>query len=309
MRVRSRRHEPAPSQPAGHLAPPARPHARPSWAAVVRAWVRLPHPGPILLVLGATAGFALLAPGGGPTAGEWVALLGAMLGGQLAIGAVNELVDAAADARVKPWKPIPAGLVSRRAALGLAALGLLAMLLGSAWLGPASFVLCALGTGAGLAYDLAFKRSALSWLPYLVALPLLPTWVWASLGAFDPALLALYPLGACATVAVHLAQALPDVTGDRAAGIRNATTLLGERRALLICWAAALAAPVLALPAASLLGARPAVVAPAALLAAVLVLVDVTLTWVRSGLGVRACFPCVALATAAMGLGWVLALR
>src|SRR5918997_6964625 len=104
------------------------------------------------------------------------------------------------------------------------------MLLGSAWLGPASFALCALGTGAGLAYDLAFKRSAFSWLPYLVALPLLPTWVWTALDAFDPALLTLYPLGACATLAVHLAQALPDVPVDRAAGIGSATTLLGQRR-------------------------------------------------------------------------------
>src|SRR5688500_16567299 len=168
---------------------------RPTAAAKLRGLALLPHPGPIAVVLAATAGFALLAPGPAPSPRDWVLLLGAMLGGQLAIGAVNELVDAPDDAVAKPWNPIPAGLVGVRAAVSLAAVGLLAMVAGSAAFGPSSLLLCAVGTGAGLAYDLWLKRSTLSWLPYLVALPLIPTWVWVALDAFDPALLALYPLG------------------------------------------------------------------------------------------------------------------
>jgi 4-hydroxybenzoate polyprenyltransferase len=276
---------------------------------VVRAFVALPHPGPIALVLAATAGFALIAPGEAPSAGEWAALLGAMLGGQLAIGAVNEVVDAGDDALAKPWKPIPAGLVSRRAALLLAAVGLLAMAIGSATFGLASLGLCALGTTAGFAYDLRLKRSLIPWLPYLVALPLIPIWVWTALDAFEWRLLALYPLGALAAFAVHLAQALPDVAADRAAAIRSPTTLLGERRVLVLCWLMAIGTPLLALFGAWLLDARVQVVALASAAALALVGLDVALTALRPRLGVRACFPCVAVGTAAIGLVWVWALR
>jgi len=234
-----------------------------------------------------------------------------MLGGQLTIGALNEVVDVELDAVSKPHKPIPAGYVSVRAALVLACVSLLAMIWFSAGFGLSSLLLCALGTGAGLAYDLWFKRTLLSWLPYLIALPLLPIWVWTALapGGFDSRLLALYPLGAFAVVGVHLSQALPDTVEDRAAGIRSLSSSLGERRAILACWIAMLWTPLLAVAAAPLLVDRLVVVWLAALVVAVLVGLDVVLYTARRRLGVMVCFPCVALSTAVMGLGWVLALQ
>lgn len=286
---------------------PANPPA-PRLAARLRGFVALPHPGPIAIVLGVTAGFALLAPGSPPTGLDWVALLGAMFGGQLAIGAVNEIVDAADDAVAKPAKPIPSGLVSVRAAQILTGIGLVGMVVGSAALGAASLALCTTGTVAGLAYDLWFKRSAFSWFPYLVALPLIPIWVWTALDAFDPALLALYPLGAGATLAVHLAQALPDVAADRSTGIESLTTRLGQRRALALCLAALCVSSLLALLAADAIGASFGVLGPAAAFAVGLVLLDGLLYLRAPDLGVRACFPCVAVGTAVLGLGWVLAL-
>jgi 4-hydroxybenzoate polyprenyltransferase len=277
--------------------------------AVARAWWRLPHPLPILVVLAATTGFALLARRGWPDLAELARLLGAMLGGQLAIGAVNELADLDLDRVAKPDKPLASGLVSERAARRLAGAGLVAMVVLGAPFGPAALALLALGTGLGLAYDLWFKRTALSWLPYVLALPLLPLWVWTALVGFDPMLALLYPLGAAAAVGVHLAQALPDAASDRAAGLDNAVSRLGERGALAVALLCALTAPVVAGSTALLLPgalANPAVVLAGAGAATGFLAVAGALYAANRPLGVRACFPLVASATVLVALAWVL---
>lgn len=290
--------------------------ARERWRAAgrtLRAYLLLPHAVPVVTVLVATAGFAVLVAGGAPPPGIWVRFLLAMLGGQVLIGAVNELVDAELDAATKPWKPIPSGAVSRRGALAVAAAGTAAMVGFGAGFGAPALALLLLGTGLGLAYDLWLKRTPLSWLPYLLALPLLPIWVQIALapGIFEPRLLLLYPLGAPTVVAVHLAQSLPDAASDRAAGVRNAVSLLGERRALVACWAATLVAPASALALLALrpgLAERPLAIVLAAGGAFGLVLLDAALYARHRRRGVMACFPCVAIATVGMGLGWLLAI-
>src|SRR5262245_3020541 len=75
---------------------------------VVHAYLRLPHAVPILVVMAATAGFAAIAADGWPATSKFAKLLLAMFCAQLVIGTVNELLDAATDALVKPSKPIPA---------------------------------------------------------------------------------------------------------------------------------------------------------------------------------------------------------
>src|SRR6476469_8930825 len=154
-----------------------RPAVAPSRLAVVRGYFVLPHAVPIVVVLAATAAFAFVAEGGSLKTSVLLRLLAAMLGSQLAIGATNELVDADLDAIAKPDKPIPAGLVSKRGARTLAIAGLIAMVVFSAGFGWGAFGLCALGTGAGVAYSFWFKRTIWSGIPYLIALPLLPIWV------------------------------------------------------------------------------------------------------------------------------------
>ncbi|MBX6342788.1 MAG: UbiA family prenyltransferase, partial [Thermomicrobiaceae bacterium] len=179
----------------------------------------------------ATALFGLLATGGHPDPRRYALVLLTMLAGQLAIGALNELRDRDLDAQTKPHKPIPAGLVSPRAALGITVAALALMLATGALLGPLPLLVAAIGTGAGLAYDLGLKRTRWSWLPYLVALPLLPTWVWLALARPEPRLLLLYPIGAPMVLAVHLAQSLPDAESDRAGGAGTLVARLGRRRA------------------------------------------------------------------------------
>jgi 4-hydroxybenzoate polyprenyltransferase len=279
-----------------------------AWTRTVRGYLLLPHLAPVLVVELATAAFAVIAWGGVPPAHLLGPLLLAMLGGQLAIGAMNELVDLPLDTAGKPWKPLPSGDVSIRGAQTMVALGLIMMVAFGWRFGVLALALLGAGTALGIAYDLWFKRTVWSWLPYLLALPLLPIWVFAALGKPEPRLLLLYPLGALATVGVHFAQALPDVTIDREAGLETVTSRLGEMRIFVFAWLATLSAPVLGWFAAQWLGASqqlvPIVIASG--LAVLLLAINVILIRADRRRGAIACFPLVATTTLGTGLAWTL---
>lgn len=174
--------------------------------------------------------------------------------------------------------------------------------------GPLAFALLALGTGLGVAYDLWAKRTVWSWLPYLLALPLLPIWVFAALGKPEPRLLLLYPLGALAVVGVHLAQALPDATIDREAGLDTVTSRSSEVLMFVFAWLTTLTAPVLSWFTAAWLGANQSfpVIALAAGFTLVLLTINVILVLANPHTGMAACFPLVAVATLGSGLAWTL---
>ncbi len=280
---------------------------RPTPPQVVRGYLVLPHAVPILVVMVATAAFALVAARGWPGWGTMTLLLGAMFGGQLAIGAVNELVDADLDAVAKPDKPIPSGLVSRRGARIVTLGGVAVMAALSVWLGVDALLLGALGTGAGIAYSLWFKRTIWSWVPYLIALPLLPIWVWTALSTVQPGLFAVYPIGAAAVIAVQIAQSLPDVAADRGTGVRTLAVVLGSERARLTCWGALLLAAALAALLAPWLTGEPWPVWIATVVAAGLVAVNVAQNWTDQRLATMACFPLIASGAVALGIGWAVA--
>ena len=288
---------------------PRSPHNRLT-ATRVRGYLLLPHLAPVLVVELATVAFAIIAWGALPPTHHLGPLLLAMLGGQLAIGAINELADLPYDSVDKPWKPLPSGHVSIRGARTMVAVGLIMMVAFGSRFGFLPFALLALGTGLGIAYDLWFKRTIVSWLPYLFALPLLPIWVFASLGRPEPRLLLLFPLGALATVGVHLAQVLPDVAIDRAAGLPTASSRLGQRLTFVIAWLTTLSAPALAWLAAWRLGIEQPYFAIqlAAALALVLLAGNIILVVTNRLAGIVACFPLVALSTLGSALAWTLTL-
>jgi 4-hydroxybenzoate polyprenyltransferase len=151
---------------------------------------------------------------------------------QAAIGALNDLVDAPRDAGLKPGKPIPAGLVSQRTArvvvLAGAVLGV-ALSVGS---GLGTTVVALLVLGVGGLYDLRFKGTAWSWLPFAVGIPLLPVYAWLGAAGRLPAAFAiLVPATALAGAALAIANALADVERDLAAETATVVTRLGPRRA------------------------------------------------------------------------------
>lgn len=281
---------------------------RPTWRQVIHGYLVLPHAVPIIVVMAATAAFALIAARGWPGTGQMTWLLLAMFGGQLAIGAVNEIVDADLDAQTKPTKPIPAGLVSRRGAWVMTSAGLVAMTLASLTFSVPVFLVCALGTVVGIAYSVWFKRTIWAWIPYLIALPLLPIWVWLALSEVDPGLFAIYPIGAAAVVAVQIAQSIPDVEADAQGNVRTLAVALGPRYARLACWGALGLAALLAAVMAPWLTGSARWVWGAAVIAGALVTVNAAI-WARDArAGALACFPCIAASAVILGIGWTLAL-
>lgn len=196
--------------------------------------MRVIHPFPTLLCVAATALLAMVAVQGLPGGSQLWRMLIVMLLAQSAIGVTNDLADRDLDAVTKPWKPIVAGTVSLRVAVALAVAAAVVALSIAATFGALSGALVALGTSCGLAYDLRLKRTALSALPFVAAIPLLPIWVWTALGAWTPVLWWLLPLGGLIGLSLHLANTLPDLQDDAAQGIRGLAHRLGTRRSALV---------------------------------------------------------------------------
>jgi 4-hydroxybenzoate polyprenyltransferase len=278
-------------------------HAR---GDVLRAYLVLPHAVPILAVLAATTAFALVAAGGWPGVVNLVCLLGAMLGGQLAVGAVNELVDVELDRLSKPYKPIPAGLVSHRGAKAIVLVGLLLMAAFSARFSIEAFVLCALGNGTGIAYSIWFKRTVWSWIPYIVAVPLIPIWVWTALDAVPIRMLAIYPLAVPAVIALQLAQSMPDIASDREAGVRTLAVELGSQWAPRVAWSCVLLPLTIAAYAATWVAERPEWIWVSCLISGALLASNVVIWCRNSHQGVMTAFPLIAAAVVVLGVGWTL---
>lgn len=196
----------------------------PAWLSLVRAF----HPFPSALVSAITVGIALFAID--DPARATVAMLGVgMLCYQFCIGLANDIVDADDDAGAKPWKAIPRGVLPRRVATGLAVGVGAAGLLVTAWLPPVAWLVGLVGLLCGLAYDIRLKRTAVSWLPLSIAMPLVPAWVFTAFRAWDNLLWWTFPLGAALGLAVHLANQLPDIADEEDSG--GATHRLGASSA------------------------------------------------------------------------------
>ncbi len=190
--------------------------------------VRLVHPFPSLLVSAVTVAIAVFAIDDPETA--TVVVLGTgMLCFQFAIGIANDVVDAQEDAKTKPWKAIPRGVVPRQAAViatvALAGTGLII----TSGLPIVAWFIGMAGLACGLVYDVQLKRTALSWVPLAVALPLVPVWAFTAFEAWDHLLWWAFPLGALLGLALHVANQLPDLEAEE--GAKGTAHRLGARRA------------------------------------------------------------------------------
>jgi 4-hydroxybenzoate polyprenyltransferase len=195
--------------------------------------LRLVHPFPSLLNSALVFGLAALAGGGTDRA----ALLAAgMLGLQFSIGTVNDLFDEGVDRVAKPWKPIAAGVVSRRAAVFVAVLaGGGGLAFAAAAAGLPSLAMAAAMLACGLVYDAWLKPTAFAWLCFSVAFAILPVYAWHGVtGQLPPRPEFLIPLAALAGPLIQLSNALADLERDAAAGIRTLATRLGGRASLAV---------------------------------------------------------------------------
>jgi 4-hydroxybenzoate polyprenyltransferase len=193
------------------------------------ALLRLVHPFPSILDGVVVAAVAWLAGGG---AGRAILLGLAMTALQFAIGALNDIVDAPADAGRVPPKAIPDGLVTVRTAR------VVVVLTAGVGLGLASVVdvrLVVLGLvvlAIGFAYDLVFKGTAWSWLPFAIGIPILPVYGWfGATGALPTSFAILIPMAILAGAGLAIANARADMETDQASGTESVATRLGADRA------------------------------------------------------------------------------
>ncbi len=213
----------------------------------MKPYLQLLHFGPSVLTTAAFACYILILARGLPAAGTLALLLAAQLCAQFTISLANDYFDAPIDQIAQPDKPIPAGVIGRERVGGLAVLGAGATLALAVPLGVLVLLFTALGLGAGLIYDAGLKRTPFSPLPFMLGFGVLPLWAAAGVGApLSGPPLACAALTAVLVVALHLADTLPDLAGDHAAGVRGLPHRLGLPRAVALCCAALATGQVLA---------------------------------------------------------------
>jgi 4-hydroxybenzoate polyprenyltransferase len=146
---------------------------------------------------------------------------------QVSISALNDWADR--DRDLGRNRPIAVGLLDPQYALafalvsGLASVGL-AALTGEGILAVGLVVVM---TFAGWAYDLVLKPTPFSFLPFAIAFPLLPVWVGVLADRSLRSLLVFLFAGLPLSIAVHLADSIPDRDLDRKLGLRTAAVFLG----------------------------------------------------------------------------------
>jgi 4-hydroxybenzoate polyprenyltransferase len=198
---------------------------------------RVVHPFPITVVVVTSALLAAVLDGGPPGPCTWARIIATVAASQIGVGALNDVADRHADRLFQPEKPIPSGEVSVPRALVLAIGALLSTVLLAATFGPVSLAVACLAVGGGVAYDLGLKGTVWSMACYLVGLLGLFAWLQVVTGNWYPALLLVYPGGACIIAAAHLANAAPDIEADASRGLTTPSVRLGPAGTVIAIYA------------------------------------------------------------------------
>ena len=210
----------------------------------VLPFVRLVHPAPTIAVVALSAALAAILRDQAALAlpdVRVVLTVTAVLGSQLFTGALNDWADRGRDAIAQPSKPIPTGLVTPRAALVMALLGLATQVAASLPLGSTALVVGLLASGSAAAYNLWLSRTPWSVVPYLVSFGLLPAWIAAGVAVPIERVLPACVLVGPFAAAAHLANTVRDFEADAAVGSRNLAQTLGRRWAFTFAWTLAMA--------------------------------------------------------------------
>lgn len=189
------------------------------------ALLRSSHPEPGAAV---TAAMTLLAFGAGHRGWRLICVFLAIGASQLAVGWVNDWLDADRD-RVagRRDKPIASGAVGRRTVAISGLIAALAAPVAAIPLGAAATVTIAVAAAFGLLYDWPLKSTAFSVLPYLVAFGLLPVFVVVALPGSPAPPAWLVAAAALLGAGAHFANVLPDLADDAATGVRGLPHRLG----------------------------------------------------------------------------------
>ncbi|WP_442792098.1 UbiA family prenyltransferase [Micromonospora sp. NBC_01796] len=196
-----------------------------SMSRMVLGLVRASHPEPAVAVTGVSA---LLAWGVGHRPGGIVAVAATVLATQLAVGWLNDRLDADRDAAVgRTDKPLANGTLDRNlvllcglaAALATPALGLL--------LNPTAAVAISVALLSALLYNWPLKFTPVSVLPYAVSFGTLPAFVVLALPGSPAPPGWLVGAGALLGAGAHFANVLPDLDDDARTGVRGLPHRIG----------------------------------------------------------------------------------
>jgi 1,4-dihydroxy-2-naphthoate octaprenyltransferase len=186
------------------------------------------HPGPCLVV---TTVFTAIAVSAGRDAAGAVLVACALLTGQLSVGWSNDAYDAARDARAhRSEKPTVRGLVSARLLWCAAAVAAVACIpLSIAAAGVVGGLIHVGAVASAWSYNLVFKTTVLSPLPYAVSFGALPFFI--TQGLMPRAWPTLWSVFACVAlgVAAHIANALRDIGADVDVGGSGLVSRMGAR--------------------------------------------------------------------------------
>ena len=160
----------------------------------------------------------------------------AMMFAQATSGIVNEIFDYDLDRVSKPWRALPAEYISIQQASLIAVTTLIVSMCLATCVSEESAILLFLGIGVGVLYSAVLKRTKFSWIPYVIAYPSLPLWVWISLGKYDLRMFTLYLLAFPFVIAFHIVNQLRDYEQDSASGVEGFVQNLGWERAVRLCF-------------------------------------------------------------------------
>jgi heme o synthase len=205
------------------------------------ALLRAAHPEPGGAVTVVTA---LLAVGAGLSFWKGVGVTATVAASQLAVGWMNDAVDAPRDVAVgRGDKPVAQGAVSGRSVAWAAVVAAFATIVLALATDPRAAPLAILGLISALSYNWPLKSTVASPLPYAVSFAALPAFVVVASGRPVPAW--LVAAGATLGAGAHFANVLPDMADDVRTGVRGLPHRLGPVGSLLV--AAALLLTVTAL--------------------------------------------------------------
>jgi 4-hydroxybenzoate polyprenyltransferase len=217
----------------------------------------------------AVTGFALLASWPHVQWNVLALVVTAHLAMQLSIAIFNDYCDRQRDVLSKKNKPIVRGLVLPREALFTALLLMSMMVLLLIPLNRMALLISLLYLACGQSYNLGLKTTPLGAIVFALAIPLIPVYAFVAVDHFVPLVLWQIPISFLLGLALHLANALPDIEQDAANQVRNIVVVLGRKRAMVASCLLILSAGVviLVLAMTGLVPARSQLLLPTLLLA------------------------------------------
>ena len=196
-------------------------------APILKALFHTCHPLPSLAV---TAMFAALIVRAAPSGIGPPAAIPAVLLGEMSIGWSNDYFDAARDAMAgRTDKPIVSGAIAQRTVLIAGIVAVAASVVLAFSINAACGTVDLIQMAAGWFYNAGLKITPVSGVAYAVGFGLIPEFATSTVPGVPAARPSIVIAAALLGVGGHLANALPDLDGDRIAGVRGLPNVLADR--------------------------------------------------------------------------------